>query len=189
VIEMIRKTLTGFTSRRWSAVASAGVAIAALAAGQLVAAAPAHASAAQKVISGSGIVTDDFGDEATLSRTGQYRHSNAVALWQEILQSEGLYSGAIDCDFGPGTEAATKAYQSRYKLGVDGVVGPQTWSWADNKLVNEGAYESPQWETVYYSSNYGGSPIFRRLTSNGYYQLYLPSGGYWVTAFDNYASC
>jgi hypothetical protein len=176
-------------SRRWSALAVAGVAVAAVAVGQLAAAAPAHASAAQQVISGSGSFKDDFGDEATLSRYGQYRHSNAVALWQRILQTEHLYSGAIDCDFGPATEAATKAYQSKYKLGVDGVVGPQTWSWADNYLDDGGPDSSyPGNEMVLYQApNLLTGWVADRATGNGYYSVRLPDG-VWVTAWDNQAS-
>lgn len=177
-------------SRRWSAVAGAGVAIAVMAAGQLVAVAPAHASAAQQVIAGGGDVTDDFGDEATLSRYGQYRHSNAVALWQWILKIEGLYSGAIDCDFGPATQSATVAFQTRYQLSSkDGIVGLQTWTRADNNLHNEGFTESSDYESVFYltpDKSRGG--YLHRAAGNGFYASPLPQAGIWVTSWDNYAS-
>lgn len=173
--------------RVWSAAVSAGVAVVAVAAGQLVAAAPAHASAAQQVISGTDAVADDFGDEATLSRYGQYRHSNAVALWQEILQAEGLYSGAIDCDFGPGTESGTVAYQRKYGLSSkDGIVGPETWRKAQSFLKNGGSED--QYLIVLYDPTPNGDfADFHRSTSNTYYSVYLP-GRAWVTAWDNYAS-
>jgi len=37
--------------------------------------------------------------------------------------------GAVDGDFGPKTEGAVKAYQQDRGVGVDGIVGDQTW-WA-----------------------------------------------------------
>lgn len=177
-------------SRRWSAVAGAGVAIVIVAAGQLVAAAPAHASAAQQVISGLGTMKDDFDDEATLSRYGPYRHSNAVALWQRILQTEHLYSGAIDCDFGPATEAATIAYQKKYGLSSkDGIVGPQTWGRADDYVDDGGPDGSyPGNEVVLYQPpNLLTGWVADRAVNSGYYSVRLPDG-VWVTAWDNQAS-
>jgi hypothetical protein len=128
----------------------------------------AQASAAQGVISGTGAVTDDFGDEATLSRTS-FSNSTAVALWQKILWIEGFldYSG-IDCEFGPGTEAATKKFQRRYALSDDGKVGPNTWSKADNHLTLDQV--TPGYELIAYQSPVNGvSQFFERLQSTGYY--------------------
>lgn len=51
----------------------------------------------------------------------------AVVQVQETLEALGFYDGAIDGIFGPGTEAAVKAFQSRTGLVDDGVVGPATW--------------------------------------------------------------
>jgi hypothetical protein len=128
----------------------------------------AQASAAQGVISGSGAVTDDFGDEATLSRTS-FSNSTAVALWQKILWIEGfLEFGDIDCQFGPGTEAATKKFQRRYGLSDDGKVGPNTWSKADNHLALD--HTTVGYELIAYQSPVNGvSQFFQRLQSTGYY--------------------
>lgn len=45
----------------------------------------------------------------------------AVKLWQVIIGVE------IDGKFGPATETATKAFQKKHKLEVDGIVGPMSW--------------------------------------------------------------
>jgi putative chitinase len=48
---------------------------------------------------------------------------DAVAQLQEALH--GL---KVDGDFGPGTEAAVKRFQSEHGLTADGIVGPATWA-------------------------------------------------------------
>lgn len=45
---------------------------------------------------------------------------------QTFLSMDGS-SLAIDGIFGPGTQSAVRAFQKRYNLDVDGIVGPQTW--------------------------------------------------------------
>lgn len=52
---------------------------------------------------------------------------DAVSRLQQRLSKLGLYEGAADGSFGPLTETAVKAAQARFKLEVDGVVGPATW--------------------------------------------------------------
>ncbi|SNT65977.1 Putative peptidoglycan binding domain-containing protein [Asanoa hainanensis] len=166
----------------------AGASVVALLAAGLMAPAPAHASAAQGVISGSGAVTDDFADEATLSRTGPFRNSTAVALWQTVLTAEGfLEQSDIDCQFGPATEAATKSFQRRYGLSADGIVGPNTWAKADNYLVNDG--QTPGFLRVGYNSPNQVQVLgFRRL-GNGYYETFLDGGGLvWAVAYNTQAS-
>ncbi|MGV3623297.1 MAG: peptidoglycan-binding protein [Archangium sp.] len=49
-----------------------------------------------------------------------------VKALQQRLKSLGLYNGAIGGNFGPGTEAAVKAFQTMKGLTVDGWAGPQT---------------------------------------------------------------
>ncbi|MBW4599224.1 MAG: peptidoglycan-binding protein [Calothrix sp. FI2-JRJ7] len=50
-----------------------------------------------------------------------------VAMVQEVLKDNGLYGGAVDGDFGAGTETAIKNVQRTRRLTVDGVIGNQTW--------------------------------------------------------------
>ena len=52
----------------------------------------------------------------------------AVVGLQDRLRAIGLFDGAIDGVFGPATQAAVKAAQSKFKLEPDGIVGPTTWS-------------------------------------------------------------
>jgi len=53
-----------------------------------------------------------------------------VTSWQQFLTRQGTFSGAIDGVYGPLTDRATRQYQTSRGLGVDGVVGPATYSQA-----------------------------------------------------------
>lgn len=55
-------------------------------------------------------------------------HGDAVRQIQRQLQARGLYRGAIDGDFGGGTQAAVTAFQRNNGLDADGVVGTSTWT-------------------------------------------------------------
>lgn len=51
---------------------------------------------------------------------------NNVATLQKFLQSLGLYTGAIDSDYGPKTQQAVKQFQQSQNIKNDGIVGPIT---------------------------------------------------------------
>jgi peptidoglycan hydrolase-like protein with peptidoglycan-binding domain len=53
--------------------------------------------------------------------------------WQEFLNTQG-YNLTVDGDFGVKTDAATKDYQQKNGIGVDGIVGEKTWGKAGYKL-------------------------------------------------------
>lgn len=57
-----------------------------------------------------------------------------VTRIQRELKAAGINPGPIDGDFGPLTKAAVVAYQKKYRLTVDGIVGPQTWG----KMLSDG---------------------------------------------------
>jgi peptidoglycan hydrolase-like protein with peptidoglycan-binding domain len=60
----------------------------------------------------------------------------AVAAVQHNLRfAYGHSDLAVDGIFGPKTESAVKAFQTKFKLVVDGIVGPITWN---TLIVNEG---------------------------------------------------
>jgi peptidoglycan hydrolase-like protein with peptidoglycan-binding domain len=112
------------------------VATAALAAmvGAVASPTVAHATHAEGFISGFDDPTNDWADEGTMS-SASHRQSIATGLWQAVLYADGYLSqSGVDCDFGPNTTAATRAWQSAHSVGVDGSVGPQTLGRADNKL-------------------------------------------------------
>ena len=53
-------------------------------------------------------------------------HGNAVKELQLRLKAQRYYNGEISGNFGPGTEAAVRAFQRASRLTVDGWAGPQT---------------------------------------------------------------
>lgn len=151
------------------------------AATSLVTYSSADASVAQGYIAGGGVVTDDWGDEGTLSRTSHSR-SNAVMLWQIVLWADGKFSGPSDCIFGPATEAATKNWQRAHGLTADGIVGPQTFAKADNYLVDEGV-DSEDIHRVTYRGTVYSMRFARRY--QGYYQHPTKQIYFSYTSFDS----
>jgi hypothetical protein len=51
-----------------------------------------------------------------------------VKAAQSILNGKAGARLALDGDFGPATQAAVRAWQTFFRLEVDGIVGPQTWA-------------------------------------------------------------
>jgi peptidoglycan hydrolase-like protein with peptidoglycan-binding domain len=61
---------------------------------------------------------------------------SAVAGVQHSLRfAYGFKSLSVDGIFGPMTNAAVRSFQTKFKIGVDGIVGPITWN---TLVVNEG---------------------------------------------------
>ncbi|MFE0449730.1 peptidoglycan-binding protein [Streptomyces sp. NPDC058914] len=153
------------------------LATAAIVCGGALTAPPAGASVSSGVIGGADWgnagVRNDWGDEGPLDYNSN-NNSRAVALWQLVLRAEGFYSGAIDCDFGSGTTAATREYQRWYGLEDDGSAGPITMGNADNSLVDLGNNR----DIRYVGWEGAGSVTFRRI--NGTYHIYL--NGAWRSA-------
>jgi peptidoglycan hydrolase-like protein with peptidoglycan-binding domain len=55
--------------------------------------------------------------------------STQVAKWQSQMIARGWsLSGGADGDYGPSSQSACRQFQQEKGLGVDGLVGPQTWS-------------------------------------------------------------
>src|SRR5262245_16596080 len=54
----------------------------------------------------------------------------AVSRWQDFLLGQGFDPKGSDGIFGDGTVKTTKAFQAKFKLDVDGVVGDQCYGQA-----------------------------------------------------------
>lgn len=64
-----------------------------------------------------------------MPRTIQQGSTGAdVTEWQNILIRDGFATFAADGNFGPATDAATRAWQTAHGITPDGIVGPQTWN-------------------------------------------------------------
>ncbi|CRK56504.1 N-acetylmuramoyl-L-alanine amidase [Alloactinosynnema sp. L-07] len=70
-------------------------------------------------------VNRDFAAYPTLNRGA---NRTEVAALQYLLKDDGRDAGTVDGDFGSGTEAAVKAFQSAHGLTADGEVGRRTWT-------------------------------------------------------------
>lgn len=157
-------------------------ALAAALGSSLLVAGPVHASHANEgaygtsFVDGAGALTDDFGDHygelgnSLCYGCGDSWNTDLVIMWQTILFSEGLIGGwDIDGQFGAQTRDATRAWQRRYGLDDDGLVGNATWSKADQFLY----WTNNGWVAKYVGVN-GGYVNFRRGNSaygEGAYQF------------------
>jgi hypothetical protein len=157
--------------------------VAAFAAGALaLSASPASAAASDGYVKGGGAFADDFGDEGVLSTTS-YRTSSATCFWQQILWAEGATErdgtafdqADMDGDFGPNTDHATRNLQSRWNVGVDGEVGPQTFGVADSKLrFVSGSTASGEYLRLRYDGASHDLDLLR--TDDGRYIFYFSNG-------------
>ena len=75
-------------------------------------------------------------------RYGEY--SDRVALWQKFLNYNGFKCGDADGKFGAKTLAATKDFQIKYKLGVDGIIGKKTLAKAEEIKKQINSTPAPQ---------------------------------------------
>lgn len=89
-------------------------------------------------VRGGGTVTDDWDDEGLLGENLPVR-SDLAAMWQTVLWADGyLDRSRIDCHYSKRTRRATRAWQSNHALPADGIVGPQSFGRATERLVRRG---------------------------------------------------
>ena len=70
--------------------------------------------------------TSPRGFAASVYKQGS--RGDMVKQIQKVLKDEGLYTGNIDGIYGSNTTKAVRAYQKKYALSVDGIVGQKTLS-------------------------------------------------------------
>ncbi|MGW7514403.1 peptidoglycan-binding domain-containing protein [Streptomyces sp. NPDC054796] len=88
-----------------------------------------------RYVSGGGALADDWSDEGLLGENLP-AHSDLVAMWQTVLWSDGyLKRPGIDCHYAKATREATRTWQGNRSLPADGIVGPQTFAAAGERLV------------------------------------------------------
>jgi peptidoglycan hydrolase-like protein with peptidoglycan-binding domain len=101
---------------------------------------PATAAAVKSFQSKSGLQVDGQVGPLTWARlivqVKQGNTGSAVSGVQHNLHfAYGYTSVAVDGQFGPITNSAVRSFQAKFKIGVDGIVGPITWN---ALIVNEG---------------------------------------------------
>lgn len=107
---------------------------------------------------------------------------------QYVLQDTGYSPGTIDGKYGPNTRNATIDYQSSNGLGVDGIVGTQTWGSFQSKLYWSGIDDT---YGAYYNVGYDGIRFYDEYVLNGGWfvldsgHVCDPYGGYYAMAFAN----
>lgn len=86
-----------------------------------------------------------------------------VRRWQNFLIGQGLLKDLADGIFGPRTETATRKFQRRKRLEIDGTVGPHTYGAALSAGFDPSFYD-PQGGTS--GLDWPPQPIFPPLNSN-----------------------
>jgi hypothetical protein len=86
-----------------------------------------------------------------------------VERWQQFLLGLDLLECGADGIFGPFTDKATRAYQRRKRIAVDGMVGPQTYAAALNDGFDPG-FSDPRGGTA--GVDWPPKPLFAPLISN-----------------------
>jgi len=101
---------------------------------------PATNAAVRKFQAGSGLQVDGKVGPLTWAKLiiqvqNGSRGSAVMGVQHSLRFAYGFTSLAVDGQFGPATTAAVRTFQAKFKIGVDGIVGPVTWN---TLVVHEG---------------------------------------------------
>lgn len=158
---------------------------------------PASAAKSDGYVRGYDSYKGDWSDEGTLQfdADATYDNNNAVCLWQKILWAEGadetdgsnFDASDVDGQFGPNTLGATENLQAHWNLGVDGVVGGDTFGRADDELKVTGGSEDrgEQLNMTYYGDVHSFSVV---RNSEGKY-AFRDGDDIWRIAGYGYRTC
>lgn len=95
-----------------------------------------------------------------------------VAQWQRFLSEKGFLGGSADGIFAEKTDAATRAFQEKHALVVDGIAGPKTLQCAqtlgfqtyrrlrDNEVTPALSVEAKRLLTLYWKEPFGSEYPF-----------------------------
>jgi hypothetical protein len=130
-------------------------------------------------------ITGSWNDDGhVVGQASKYINSgDLVSFWQSILWADGKLAStaSIDGHTGPQTHNATRAWQGSEQIGVDGVVGPQSWGRAQVRAQACGGDLDPN--TGYFLYTYcGTSRTFdlRQQQSTGQWSFRSPRTSAWT---------
>ncbi|WP_395245197.1 peptidoglycan-binding protein [Agromyces sp. MMS24-K17] len=124
------------TRRHKLALAFAALSLAAAGTVGAVGAAPAPAEAAGRCVDYN---YSQGGYSSCIGTIQQLLNYHRIPQASRYHQPIGSYTGlAVDNAFGPATKSAVVAFQRYWGLSVDGIVGPQSWSYLCSPMKGPG---------------------------------------------------
>ena len=109
-----------------------------------------------------------FAEDVDVLRSGM--ESDQVRSIQEVLSSEGFYTGELDGIFGHGTELAVRSFQEAHKLLADGIVGKETLA----HMFELGDHDHDEDK----ESGENLTDIMSEVVSRGTAERFAPTGAY-----------
>ncbi|MEV4710941.1 peptidoglycan-binding protein [Micromonospora sp. NPDC049374] len=106
-----------------------------------------------------------------------------MRFWQAIVWADDLTgsvgSSFIDGDFGPNTNTHTRNWQRNKSIGVDGIVGRQTWTKAHG-AVNRSTSHDTSTHTGYFYYGWNRAFGLRQHKTNATWQFLNPRTNTWT---------